>query len=837
MDPVTVMASIGPVGAVAIQGDCPQWESHSIQLIDISGRHGGLPLQFSRNALFAEQAIVQRLADFPQRLLNSFNVKPTVRVFGLAWDERLAWATGYGGGDGEGKRSHMHEVQWNGPAFEENADITSTEFGKRTVSATRYAARVTAYKDSLLSPHDRMMRMAKDLQKAYAESPDQAASMIRDIMDEGQRRGIRLLVEMIKAPEEGGGIEADQHDLRRMVWNAAMAASFSREDVNHTYMHRKRKAHGGLSEDEAALPLLPWDAKAIARLGHFLVKGWLPEEARLWVGRYLGQLPRFAKNNYTLEMRGVWPSYCWSEDLFAADEFLPIKEIHFAERRYPTIGVHTGTILQETFAKLDNVIVTAVVNPLGFIKLGGGRPGLTGFVRKGISLPWAALDPKKYAYARVELFIKDGLVCFCRVVDTGEILYFTRVWHKTKGRYVTSYYGDLSEKEFRTKRMYSRDYELHPYTAEMFEEDQRLASEIERKQDRFPEPSTARTAGRADSTLTPFSLPESVPDWARGWKVRLRKGSKLVDPLGYQADSVFVLFTPDGKEYQTGGTVYDGRIAIRILALSWQYGLIPKLVGETVYPDDEPAGRTVVISGFGVSLLGLTPFDKPRPDFRKKEKLRKPHDPFWSDVELSLFSNPSYRRIWAGMESLWLGAFVGVPLVLLGRSLGLFGGHLNFMLAFIFTDLAALGGLIYHWLFPAAHAFRWGILAPEFFSSGTFDRTYAAVRQLEKVFYGTFLAIGALSYWRHGDLWIPLVALDAAIVLVVVAHYVNDWIYQWAHPEKGLKAPPLTPGALALLHKAFHGIFGADLGPADLSLRLPWHRSVNTIPRSTRQSA
>jgi len=51
VDPIRVMASIGPVGA----GHCPrpQSEFHPIQSIQISGRHGGLPLQFS----FTSQAL------------------------------------------------------------------------------------------------------------------------------------------------------------------------------------------------------------------------------------------------------------------------------------------------------------------------------------------------------------------------------------------------------------------------------------------------------------------------------------------------------------------------------------------------------------------------------------------------------------------------------------------------------------------------------------------------------------------------------------------------------------------------------------------------------------
>ena len=67
----------------------------------------------------------------------------------------------------------------------------------------------------------------------------------------------------------------------------------------------------------------------------------------------------------------------------------------------------------------------------------------------------------------------------------------------------------------------------------------------------------------------------------------------------------------------------------------------------------------------------------------------------------------------------------------------------------------------------------------------------------------------------HWSLWLPLAI---AALLVMAAHYINDWTYQSMNSDRSTLNPPLSLEDLDRLYRKFYRFFDADLGLTELSL-------------------
>jgi len=239
------------------------------------------------------------------------------------------------------------------------------------------------------------------------------------------------------------------------------------------------------------------------------------------------------------------------------------------------------------------------------------------------------------------------------------------------------------------------------------------------------------------------------------------------------------------------------------------------------------------------------------PDLKEQDPGAKPTS---APTELSLFSNPFYRRFIAGLETL---PFRTGPFFVAGQlllSVLLSRMHpLAIYLLIIFWGLFILRPMlrIAHGGFVRAHTWtqqkgwRTGISDRDIRSSHeryvdplkiivppTVDETmlHFGLRQLDKIqmplfILGWFVLHGGLD-WNGWQLFL------GASALPVLVHYVNDWIFQYieSHPGRALPWPLRGVDRLAKV------IFRADLGHVELSLRKTPNPAAVTVKEPSKGS-
>ena len=728
-----------------------------------------------------------------------------IYLFSWAWPEWLAWATGYGGGNGEGERSHLHEVEWNRLMLEENVDFTSGGGRHKPTGRPKMPG----------IPHqERIREQAKQLVDLYTHSMTETQGRIVELLN---REGLWAVLGMIKPEDAEGSIPESQPELRHQVWNAVIHRSFQKDAKIRWYVHNRLMNLDAKSETPQfqGMEELPREWNDIAKLGHIMVKGHLPQTGNLKVGRFWGLFKEYGDSLYELEMKDGFPIRMWiGRQHHLAVEFYPIESVDPKTCARIQTGAHTGKIVYDVFSQFNNTVVTAQLDSLSNLRIGGGPSEINGErPKKEKRKFWAQLTDRLYAYEHVEFLVMNGLICEMRLLDSDEIRRYTLVWHKPMRKFTTSFLGHLSEDQL---LRLGDDYELFTYEPSLFAPSQSMSPTM--RLPSLPVATHVKTEAAPTATVPQMVMP-TTPPGHQGWMVRLKKDSALIDPQGQELVNVYAILTPEGIELEAGMTVYLGHSAIVIGSLSWTgTSNGPHLVGETGVSHGQPSGERVVLGGASVGELTLMPTEPIRRNGAKKPT---PPEGFRKDVELSLFSNPAYRRNLAGVESLITGIFIGVPTVLLMRHLGLFGGQLDIVAAIHNLGWSALAAGFYRWIFPLAHGYRDEHGWRHFIRNGQYAETRSAVRQLEKVFYATLITGGILSALMHWSPWIPLAI---AAVLVMFAHYVNDWTYQWAHMDQSTLEPPLTPEGLNWFYHRFRQFFRSDLGLVELSLQLPLRR-------------
>jgi len=178
-------------------------------------------------------------------------------------------------------------------------------------------------------------------------------------------------------------------------------------------------------------------------------------------------------------------------------------------------------------------------------------------------------------------------------------------------------------------------------------------------------------------------------------------------------------------------------------------------------------------------------------------------------AELSLFKHEFYRRYLAGLESIPFGVIaLGFPGLGLLYAIGFYGSGFNLLLTSLMVPLVILGLLINKPFFVGLHELPNG---EDYEILEWLKAKNQAVDQLRTVFYASFVVFNLARVALGWNLWTPLLLSG---LILVVAHYINDWIFQWEenHPHE------MHP-VLQFFGLVFQNVFRAELGLSGLSLK------------------
>ena len=244
-------------------------------------------------------------------------------------------------------------------------------------------------------------------------------------------------------PESKGGIASEtDRDLkiRKGMWRQILAHSFEGKLTGQVYINK---------ED------LPLRYKKRVQFGHIVVRGKTNSRARVSLGKKMGpfQFKGYCNTEYELEIYNGMPMRIFFLNDCSMFEFFPIID----NKTGRVIDVYRGRIRPEKFAKLKDVTTYGFLDSNGSLRLGGARPLVNGLRRARIR-SWARF--RRHPNERVRIIIKDGLVIRCTSLESDLDEEFALWFRKSEKRYVSSFWGPLSDYEL---SLLDDDYEIYNY--------------------------------------------------------------------------------------------------------------------------------------------------------------------------------------------------------------------------------------------------------------------------------------------------------------------------------------------------------------------------------------
>lgn len=205
----------------------------------------------------------------------------------------------------------------------------------------------------VISPHQAMLDLSRQLQTAYARSPQEA----REVAESALRppHGEILLQKTIRPMEDNGGIAEDQTSLRELVWTILLEHSFGGADKIIT---RDKKS-------------LPNHFVEVQALGHIVVTGQFATTRCLIRAEDFGGFGD-PSGKFRLELLNGVPIRIWLENASASYDYLMIRD--------GDTGQITGWYYKhvEGGKKLQgrHLVMEADTDGNGELSAGGERPTL-----------------------------------------------------------------------------------------------------------------------------------------------------------------------------------------------------------------------------------------------------------------------------------------------------------------------------------------------------------------------------------------------------------------------------------------------------------------------------
>jgi len=306
---------------------------------------------------------------------------------------------------------------------------------------------------------------------------------VRPSLDVQKTSDSHSLMASIKS-EPGSSTPEIEKDRRYSVWQSVLALSFEGSSMVRWYVQtrvKRREMNTGRFQE---MPVLPRHWDDIKKKGHIVIKGYLAKDGALRVGRFWTHL-KYGDTDFELEMNDGWPVRIWLNAYHVAVEFYPIESIDPLTSQRKTMGVHVGQITRAEFEQFDDVIVTTRLDGNSNLKIGGGRPDVFG-VMPAKEKAWAQLTNSKYPFERVELLVKNGLLCEMKLLDAKKVRYFTRLWSKKQRAYTTSFLGQPTANE--SAMMNPDDFEYRTYKPDIPSTEEVMT--VPKTQDVAPKPQT-----------------------------------------------------------------------------------------------------------------------------------------------------------------------------------------------------------------------------------------------------------------------------------------------------------------------------------------------------------